>query len=745
MHTDLKPCQKSRRLPLVTTAVFAALAMTVQASTPEPTKPLWQTKLSVQETDFIESVSKDRVLVGTVDTGDIGGGLQPHEIMLLNSATGEKVWAAPRGAYGSPQTLLALNPVILLQGSKQCAALNPESGALIWSRDRAGESSLLLPERDLIVFLARKTPPMSLSAVDVKTGSEVWKTPVENYPEGKDVRIEVTSMGDAVLLSGPEMAAFSASDGKLLWRMPFPGTFGPKAAAIPLGDDLYFSDGSAITRSDPTSGKQIWHSAISDGTFQALTANERGVFVLLKGSGEKPSDSIAALDRNNGKQLWKSDLMDRAASPMNILGDRLYVTTPGSVIAMKTSDGSLVFKTEMPSNLQSRRLLPDNLLVGSDRVIVARENGVLAVQRSDGKVLFADQVTGGEGFTYDFSTSRFRHATSAPGSKKHPIELDSNSASPEDSYRVAMSQQRVVYDTLRAFNQRSMNSTNLIIYGTGQPTFQQRQAGGGAAMAGAIINAGMAVAVALNNTMLVRMVDSYQERVQHTFRTHAASLQQKFYIRPTYEQHHGWSLHVVNLETGEHANLLLSSDADESPNIFAAHMPAFSTDGLRIISKGIGSNPEWLKMHKGLLVRELGAYPSVLAFDLAALPFAQASNRQIPATNPVDPEKSKLNDQFLAAAYRNDLEAVRKLLDAGATVNAADAHGNTALMLAAEASRESGRALLVKLLLERGADADVRDPGGLTALEHIHLPLVTVSGGWCPRNQKYIKDAQKKQ
>ena len=699
-------------LVLCTCLVSAAWPQ-AQKQSPEPTKPLWQSKLKVQGTDFIEFVSKDRVLVGTIDNDDLGGGPIPRELMMLNSASGETVWTVPRGPFGSGQTLMDVNPVILMEGGKQLVALNPENGTRIWSQEP--ELSLLLSNKYL-VLLNRRAHPMTLSAVNVKTGSEAWKTPLENYPGDKNTKLALSSMGGAVLLTGPDAAAFSASDGKLLWRMPFPGTLGPKAQAIPLGDDLYFSDGSTITRSDPASGKEMWRAPLSNGTFQALTAIESGVFILLKGSGENPPDSIAALDRNTGKPLWKSGLLDRAASPINIVGDRLYVTTPGSVIAMKTSDGSVMFKAEIPSNLQSRRQLPDQLRIANDRIIVARENGVLAVQKSDGKLLFADQVAGGEGFTYDFSTSRFRHAIAPLAGK--------NSASPEDNYRVAMAQQLVADDMLRAFTTSRMAWTNFGVYGH-TPTPQELRTGGTVALVGAIANSAEALGGAINHVILQSTVDFYQERVQDTFRTHASSLQGKFYLRPTYEQHIGWSLHVVDLETGKHTNLLLSSDADETPDEYATHLPAFSTDGSRIVSKGLGPNPDWHKVHKSFLspervisVRDVGAYPSVLAFDLASLPFTQNSNIEVPLSNPVDPQKSKLNDQLLAAAPVNDVNAVRRLLDAGANVNAADAYGNTALMLAAEV-RSKGD--VVKLLLERGADADIRDPSGLTALERTNL------------------------
>jgi outer membrane protein assembly factor BamB len=721
----------------------ASGSLAAAQASPQPAKPLWQAKLSVEETDFIEFTSKDRVLVGTVNTSDFGGGLQPNEIMLFNSVTGEKLWAVPRASYGSPQSLLAVDPAILIEGGKQIVALNPKNGAVLWSRGRAGETSLLLPDRNLLVFLDHKAAPMTISAVNVKTGNEAWKTPIENYPVDKNTRLDVSIMGDAVLLRGPEVAAYSAAGGKLLWRMPFPGTFGLISAAIPLGDDLYFSDGSTITRLDPASGKQVWRAVISKGTFQALTANESSVFILLKGSGVKPPDSIAALDRNTGKQLWNVSLLDRAASPISTDENLLYVTTPANLIALSALDGSVVFRATIPAELQSRRQLPDNLRIESDRIIVAREDGVLAVQKSDGKLLFADQVVGGKGFTYDYSTAMYRRASSVTGNRKHPVQLHSDSASPEDNYRVAMAQQQVAFNAIQAFNQRSMDQTNLILYGNSRPTYQQQQqAGRGIAVAGAAIGASMAVVSALNAVYLARIADTFQERVQHTYQTHANSLQDKFYIRPSYEQSSGWSLYVVNLETGGYASITLTSDADETPSLLAAHLPAFSTDGSRIVSKGVGPNPEWTEARRGLLkIRREVIYPSVLAFDLASLPFTQVSN--IPATNSVDAQKSKLNEQLLEAASRNDLDAARQALDAGANINAVDAYGSTVLMLAAEASVGSGgKDPLIELLLEKGANADLRDADGLTAYEYA-TPVFVAPGAWNPRAIRDIHKAQK--
>jgi len=718
-------------------------AMSIEPAT-QPTKTLWQTKLSVQEADFIEFVSQDRLLVGTIDDSDLGGGLKPHELMLLNSVTGEAIWTVPRGSYGAPQSILAVSPVIIIEGTKQYVALNPDNGSFIWSHERAGESSLLLASRDSIVFLAHKNPPLTLTALNLKTGAELWKTPVENYPLEKGLRVGMTTMGGSVLLTGPEVAAFSASDGKLLWRMPFPTTFSSKAEAIPLGDDLYFWDGSLLTRADPASGKEVWHQPINEGAFETLTESDQAIFVVEKSGAEKLPDSIAALDRNSGKQLWKSDLLDRAASPVSIVGDCLYVTTPDNVIALKTADGSVLFKSEIPSSLQSRKQLPDHLRIIGDRIIVAREEGVLAMQKSDGKLLFADQVTGGLGFTYDYAANRFRHATmnTAPRSKKHPLKATPDSENPDVNYRVAMGQQRLAYEQSRAFYQYQASMTNVILFNTSQPTYQQQQAAQGLAMAGAAIGAGMAVAAALNAVWVARRLSSYQARVQHAFQTHSASLQDRYYLRPTYVQHQGWSLHVVNIETGERGNILLSTDADVTPNGFLANLPAFSTDGTRIVSKGLGANPERITKKRGLWFHDEVAFPSVLAFDPASIRFEPCPGVPAPAAKPVESTADMPDDDLLAAAYRNNLESAKKALDSGANVNAETEYGLTPLMLAAEASAGSKNADVVKLLLQRGADPNVRDPGGLTALEHANL-LAAVSSKGMLTAIKLISKAEK--
>jgi uncharacterized protein len=66
------------------------------------------------------------------------------------------------------------------------------------------------------------------------------------------------------------------------------------------------------------------------------------------------------------------------------------------------------------------------------------------------------------------------------------------------------------------------------------------------------------------------------------------------------------------------------------------------------------------------------------------------------------------------AVKRGDLQGIERALEAGADLQAGDAHGITPLMAAVRA----GRANVAALLVERGAQVRVRDRRGFTALHY---------------------------
>ncbi len=78
-----------------------------------------------------------------------------------------------------------------------------------------------------------------------------------------------------------------------------------------------------------------------------------------------------------------------------------------------------------------------------------------------------------------------------------------------------------------------------------------------------------------------------------------------------------------------------------------------------------------------------------------------------------DPARANDRGQvpLTAAAFKGYGAAIAAMLDAGAPVDGHGPDGRTALMMAAMFDR----AEMLDLLLARGADAEARDAGGLTA------------------------------
>src|SRR5262245_28972362 len=83
------------------------------------------------------------------------------------------------------------------------------------------------------------------------------------------------------------------------------------------------------------------------------------------------------------------------------------------------------------------------------------------------------------------------------------------------------------------------------------------------------------------------------------------------------------------------------------------------------------------------------------------------------------------NEEFFAAARRGDIAVVKAFLEKGVNVNSKTRYGATALSYACD----KGHAELVRLLIERGADVNVKDtfygevPLGW-ALSHGHAQIV---------------------
>lgn len=83
-----------------------------------------------------------------------------------------------------------------------------------------------------------------------------------------------------------------------------------------------------------------------------------------------------------------------------------------------------------------------------------------------------------------------------------------------------------------------------------------------------------------------------------------------------------------------------------------------------------------------------------------------------------DGNDDRNDNNFMRAARKGDIAAVRKWLAGGADVNQTNRHGVTALMRAAEGGLDGrvNRFVVLKILIDNGAAVNVKDNNGVTAL-----------------------------
>jgi alcohol dehydrogenase (cytochrome c) len=195
----------------------------------------------------------------------------PEGVIALDATTGEKVWEFRRP---------------LPSGVPACCGQVNRGVAIL----------------DDSVFVA--TLDAHLVAVDASTGRKKWETKVADFRDGYSMTGAPLALGDRVIVgvAGAEfavrgfIAAYSASDGSLLWKfstVPGPGE---------LGHDTWAGD------SWKTGGATTWSTGAYDAELNVLywgVGNPAPPFLRKERAGANLfSNSVVALDASSGKLRW---------------------------------------------------------------------------------------------------------------------------------------------------------------------------------------------------------------------------------------------------------------------------------------------------------------------------------------------------------------------------------------------------------------------------------------------------------
>jgi alcohol dehydrogenase (cytochrome c) len=207
-----------------------------------------------------------------------GWGYSPlSQITAANVGKLKPVWTMATGVTEGHQAPPMVNNGVMFVATpgNQVLAVDAKSGNLLWRYKRPIPEDILLLHPtsrgvglygDKAYFAAADAV---LVALDVKTGKELWTTPVEDYTKGYYMSLAPLVVDGVVMVgtSGGELgvrgfvAAFDAETGKPLWKtytVPAPGE--PGSETWPKGDQWKTGGGSVwITGTyDPETKLTFW-------------------------------------------------------------------------------------------------------------------------------------------------------------------------------------------------------------------------------------------------------------------------------------------------------------------------------------------------------------------------------------------------------------------------------------------------------------------------------------------------------
>ena len=182
-----------------------------------------------------------------------------------------------------------------------------------------------------------------LTAIDLATGKEVWRSRMEATHRGHDgsgdgaLSTPVASGGRVFALeAGGKLFAFDAATGRELWQRDLTADFGAQApwygfatTPLPVGETLVVQTGAEsdnLVALEQATGKTVWTSqpASQNGYSSPVLTTLAGVPQIVAAT----SDKLFAVDPEDGSVLWDHPaIAESRQSPVFFPEGRILITT----------------------------------------------------------------------------------------------------------------------------------------------------------------------------------------------------------------------------------------------------------------------------------------------------------------------------------------------------------------------------------------------------------------------------------
>jgi quinohemoprotein ethanol dehydrogenase len=253
------------------------------------------------------------------------------------------------GKYSAEATPLVRDGIMyMVTGNDDVFALNAKTGEILWERWSGLDQKIStvccgwlnrgLAMGEGMMFLGQLDA--NVVALDIKTGKEVWKTPIEDWRNGYGVT-SAPLYFDGIVYSGntggefgvrSRLTALDAKTGKILWRwytLPAPGEVG--ADSWPAGTDHAMRGGASIWNTpalDPQLGLIYFATGNCGPDYDGSMREGDNLFCA----------SIVALKAKTGEYAWHfqevhHDIWDYDAASPVVLFDTVINGQPRKGLA----------------------------------------------------------------------------------------------------------------------------------------------------------------------------------------------------------------------------------------------------------------------------------------------------------------------------------------------------------------------------------------------------------------------------
>ena len=201
-----------------------------------------------------------------------------------------------------------------------------------WRTDTWGLRTSPVVSDDTVYFVSGLRHK-HVHALDVETGEEHWRSPVD----GRDEHVLVAADG-TVYAGLDRLYALDAETGETRWDDPRTVREG-----IAVADGRVVAPSESVERIrafDAATGDELWDQRIPGHSTSATAVpavHDGSVYVPVH-------EEVFALDLETGERDWRRSAGDRTGGPPTATADHLYVPTESGLLALDSSNGDEVWQ-----------------------------------------------------------------------------------------------------------------------------------------------------------------------------------------------------------------------------------------------------------------------------------------------------------------------------------------------------------------------------------------------------------------